>query len=275
MITLCFQGRSSISIADKEKYDIHELTRIMSLLRSPKGCPWDREQTHLSIRENFIEEAYEAVEAIDTNNVSLLKEELGDVLLQVVFHTQIEEEAGNFTFGDVCDGICRKLIRRHPHIFGDVKADGNAEVLRNWEDIKKSEKNHETFTQTLKNIPPSLPALMRAEKVQKRAARSGFDYPGLEWAKKDLSNELVELDAAIESGNTQSAMEELGDVLFSVINVARFLDINAEESLTKSTNKFISRFEKVEGLAVERGINMEQADLQVLDSLWKEAKNKD
>jgi len=258
----------------KERYGIDDLLRIMELLRSPGGCPWDKVQTHQSIRKNFIEETYEVVEAIDNQDASLLREELGDVLLQVVFHTQMERERGIFDFGDVCDGICKKLILRHPHIFSDTVADTPAEVLKNWEEIKKQEKRQTTHAQVLKSVPRVLPSLMRSEKVQHRAAKSGFDYPDVEWAMGDLRSEVEELAQAIAQKDAASVDEELGDLLFSVVNVARFVQVDPEHSLKKSCDKFISRFAHVEQIAADRGVALEGADMDLLDDLWQEAKTK-
>ena len=259
----------------KEEYGIQDLLAIMELLRSPNGCPWDKVQTHESIRKNFIEETYEVVEAIDTQDTRLLQEELGDVLLQVVFHSQIEKERGGFDFSNVCDGICKKLILRHPHIFSNVIADTADEVVQNWEEIKKQEKQQTTAAETLKSVPKVLPALMRSEKVQSRAAKTGFDYPNVAGAMRDLRSEVDELCEAIEAGAQQNICEELGDVLFSAVNVSRFVKVDAEHALAKSCDKFISRFEQVEQIAVQRGVNISGADLKELDILWQEAKNKE
>ena len=257
----------------KERYGIGDLLSIMELLRSEQGCPWDREQTHRSIRGNLIEETYEVVEAIDNEDAELLQEELGDVLLQVVFHAQMEKEAGSFDFDDVCDGICKKLILRHPHIFADGKAGTSQEVLRNWDAIKRAEKHRDTAADSLKSVPRPLPALMRSAKVQNRAAKVGFDYPDFAMAMGDLRSEVEELAEALEQGNGQAVEEELGDLLFSAVNVSRLKRMDPEQALTKSCDKFIRRFEQMEKLAAARGIQMEEASIQVLDSLWKEAKN--
>lgn len=259
----------------KKQYGMDDLLHIMELLRAPGGCPWDREQTHQSIRKNFIEETYEAVEAIDTGDTALLKEELGDVLLQVVFHTQMEHEQGRFSFDDVCDGICKKLILRHPHIFSDTLAATSAEVLRNWEDIKKQEKQHTTQTQVLSSVPRTLPALMRSEKIQHRAAKVGFDYPDAHRAFADMCSEVEELEQAMESGKQEAVFEELGDLLFSVVNVSRFVSVDAEHSLEKACDKFTARFEQVELLAGSRNIDMSKAGIDLLDILWQEVKNKE
>ena len=256
----------------KERYSIADLLDIMEILRSENGCPWDREQNHQSIRKNFIEETYEVVEAIDREDTALLQEELGDVLLQVVFHAQMEKEKGSFSFDDVADGICKKLILRHPHIFADVKADTSEEVLRNWDAIKKVEKGQRTATDTLKSVPKVLPALMRSEKVQSRAAKAGFDFEGIEPVYGSLCSEVEELAEAVQSKNISDIQEELGDVLFSVVNLSRFLKVDAEEALYNATEKFIKRFEQVERLAQQRGIDMKKESMQTLDELWKSVK---
>ncbi len=262
----------SILYPKKDKYGMEDLLSIMQHLRSPQGCPWDQVQTHDSIRQNFIEETYEAVEAIDLKDTELLKEELGDVLLQVVFHCRIEEEQGHFGFEEVCDGICRKLLQRHPHVFADACADTPDEVLENWEKIKQESKGQTTQTDAVKSVPKTLPALMRAQKVQKRAGKSGFEYPDVFWAMDDLESELDELQEAMDQNNDAACAEELGDVLFSVVNVARKLSLEPELCLTRATEKFIRRFEVVEKLAQQRGICMDPDKISQLQELWNEAK---
>lgn len=257
----------------RRRYGVSDLIEIMRLLRSPGGCPWDREQTHASIRKNLIEEAYEVADAIDLNDEALLCEELGDLLLQVVFHSRISEEAGEFSLDDVADGICKKLIIRHPHIFGDVKVSGSDEVLDNWDEIKKREKGQSTATETLRAVPRTFPALMRSQKVQKRAAKTGFDYPDVEMALSDLENEIAELRAAMANADKPACAEELGDLIFSAVNVTRKLRFDAEECLTRSCDKFVDRFERVEELAAERCIEMREAPLDLLNRLWDEAKH--
>lgn len=257
---------------NKPKYQIGDLLEIMRLLRGPDGCPWDKQQTHHTIRRNFLEEAYEAAEAIDDGNPELLREELGDVLLQVVFHCQMEAEQGGFDFDDVCDGICRKLIERHPHIFAGATATTPQEVLSNWEDIKKQTKGQSTQAEVLGSVPKTLPALMRSEKIQQRAAKVGFDYPDTARAFSDLESEVSELASAIGKADAQNAVEELGDLLFSVVNVARFLSVDPERALEKSCEKFVRRFAGVERLAAERGVDMLSAGIDRLDILWQEVK---
>lgn len=258
----------------KETYGIDDLIELIRILREPGGCPWDREQTHKSIRKDFIEETYEVIEAINKEDRELLKEELGDVLMQVVFHTRIETEEGGFDFNDVCDGICKKLIVRHPHVFASDKAETCADVLLKWDDIKKKTKNQKTQTSVMESIPRELPALMRAQKVQKKAADVGFDWNDISGAFDKIKEETQEVKDAIESGDGDAVLDETGDLIFSCVNVARFAGVNSEEALTHTTDKFIKRFKIVESLASERGIKMENASLEVLDGLWDEAKNK-
>lgn len=256
----------------KDKYGFNDLVEIMKILREPGGCPWDAEQTHESIRRNFLEETYEAVEAIDTGDSELLCEELGDVMLQVVFHAQISEDSGDFTIDEVCDGICKKLIIRHPHVFADTKADTSEKVLENWDKIKMQTKSQTTYAETLDSVSHALPALIRAEKVQHKAKKCGFDWNSVDGALEKLSEEITELREAISSGNANASFEELGDVLFSAVNVSRFIDVDGEKALSDATDKFIARFAKVESLANEKGIDMKNSTLEELDALWDEVK---
>ena len=256
----------------KDTYDINDLIHIMRILRAPDGCPWDRVQTHESIRQNFIEETYEAVEAIDKGDSPLLKEELGDVLMQVIFHSLMEEEAGRFDFNDVCNDVCQKLIIRHPHVFGNIEADTPQEVLKNWDAIKMQTKSQKSNADSVDDVARSLPALMRAQKVQKRSAKSGMDFRSAEDAATKVPEEQRELFAAIDSGDQAKIEDELGDLLFSVVNIARFAGVDAEQALTRSTDKFAKRFRAVEALAQERGIDMKSAPDSLIDSLWEEIK---
>lgn len=256
----------------KDRYTIDDLLNIMRLLRSPNGCPWDKEQTHQSIRNCFIEETYEAVEAIDTNDSELLKEELGDVLLQVLFHSQLESEAGVFDFFDVVDGIAQKMVIRHPHVFGSTVVNDSDEVLVNWDAIKKETKNQTTQAEVLQSVSKALPALMRSAKVQQKAAKVGFDWPDVSGALDKVGEETQELKDAIASGSQDDRVEELGDLLFSVVNVSRFLHIEPEQALSLSCDKFISRFQKMEQLAKDRGIDMTGSTLEELNLLWDDAK---
>lgn len=258
----------------KEKYDINDLLEIMRILRSENGCPWDREQDHKSIRKDFLEETYEVVEAIDTEDSELLLEELGDVLLQVVFHSRIEEEKGGFGFGDVADGICQKLIVRHPHVFGDVTAETSGEVLKNWNNIKQQTKGQETYSETLESVCTALPALMRAQKVGQRAKRAGMDFKDVSQVLECLESEIAELKEAMAENNSSHISEELGDVLFSCVNLARHLNCDAEEALMRSTDKFMKRFKNTEDLIRCEGIDMRSLNIDELDAYWRKAKTK-
>lgn len=258
----------------KERYSIEDLLEIMSLLRSENGCPWDREQTHESIRKNFIEETYEAVEAIDLGDPKMLREELGDVLLQVVFHTQMEKEKGNFDFDDVCDEICKKLVVRHPHIFGEENIGRAADVADRWEEIKKETKGQKTGIETLRAVPKQLPALMRSAKLQQRAEKSGGYHFDIAWSLRKLDEEVSELREAIVSNNALRCGEEIGDLLFSAVYAARTLDLEPEECLTASSEKFIRRFAAAEEIAAEEGRILSDYRGEELSSLWQRAKEK-
>jgi len=256
-------------LADKPKYDMDDLLTVMRILR--EKCPWDREQTHESIRKNLIEEAYEVAEAIDERDADMLAEELGDLLLQVVFHAEIER--GVFDFSDVCDGICRKLVMRHPHIFSDTQAGTSEQVLANWEDIKKDEKRHVTYSQTVEAVPKSLPGLMRAQKMASRAAKCGFDRQGIDGVLDKLAEEVDEFRRAVKSGDANHAREELGDVFMAAANAARFMDADAEEVLAGSCEKFSGRFGLMERLAEAEGFRLDELDDVQLDRLWEQAKS--
>ena len=261
-----------VDFTRKDKYNIEDLLHIMELLRSPGGCPWDAEQTHESIRKDFIEETYEVIEAINKNDKELLKEELGDVLLQVAFHTQIEKEENGFEFSDVCDGICKKLIERHPHVFGDINVSSTDEVLTNWDNIKRKSKGQKTQGSSMLKVPKELPALMRAQKIQSKAKKAGFDWDNIDGAFEALYSEIEELKSAMKNKDAEEIKNEMGDLLFSCVNVSRFLDVESEEALTLSNEKFIERYVMVEKLAEERNINMKETPIEELDELWKEAK---
>ena len=258
----------------KEKYSIEDLLEIMSLLRSENGCPWDREQTHSSIRKNFIEETYEAVEAIDCGNPDMLREELGDVLLQVVFHAQMEKEEGSFDFGDVCDGICKKLIVRHPHIFGEENIGEANAVADRWDEIKKETKGQKTGSETLLAVPKQLPALMRCAKLQQRAEKSGGYRFDTAWALRKLDEENGELREAIASNDAVRCGEEIGDLLFSAVYAARTLDLEPEECLTASSEKFIRRYSAAEDIAKDSGRKLAEIRGEELSAIWQQAKEK-
>lgn len=248
------------------------LIGIMKTLRSENGCPWDREQTYKSLKRYFIEETYEYLEVVDLEDKERMCEELGDVLLQVVFHAEIASENGDFNIEDVINGICNKLIHRHPHVFGDVKAENSGEVLKNWEEIKKKEKGLADQTSVLQDVPSNLPALMRSYKVQQKAAQVGFDWDNTSDVFAKIREEIDELEAEYKKKDKDAINNELGDVLFSVVNLARFLKVHPELALTHSTNKFISRFEYIEKKAAENGKNLNEMTLKEMDVLWEKAK---
>lgn len=263
-----------VDFKQKECYNIEDLVEIIRLLRAPGGCPWDAEQTHESIKKNLIEETYEVIEAVNKDDKELMCEELGDLLMQVVFHAQMEAEAGTFDFDNVADGVCKKLVERHPHVLGEVSVSGVDDVLTNWDAIKRKTKGQKTTTESMFSVPRELPALMRATKLQKKAADVGFDWPDIGGALDKLEEEIAELRAAIGAGDKQNIKEELGDILFSAVNVSRFVKADAEEALTDASDKFLARFTQVEALANERGIDMKNSTLEVLDALWDEVKAK-
>lgn len=255
----------------KEKYDFQDLLQVMRILRSENGCMWDKEQDHHSIRRCFIEETYEVCEAIDNEDTALLLEELGDVLFQVVFHTRIEEEQGHFTMDDVTDGICKKMIYRHPHVFGTTEVDSTDEVLRNWEELKKTEKSQSSVTDTLNSVARTLPALIRSEKVQKKAAKAGFAWASMEDALAKIREELEETERAAKGDG--DIREEIGDLLFAVTNVARYAEVDPEEALNQTTEKFIHRFAHVEDAVSKQNKSIADMTLRELCALWNEGKH--
>ena len=256
----------------KEKYDFDDLVEVVRCLRLPDGCPWDKEQTHKSIRQDFIEETYEVIEAIDNEDTALLREELGDVLLQVVFHAQTEREKGVFDIHDVANDICQKMIVRHPHVFGDVNADTTDKVLDNWDKIKMQTKEQSTQSEAMDSIARSLPSLIRASKMQKKAAKVGFDFECLDDAAAKVTEELAEVKAACESGDENAKAEEIGDLLFSVVNVARFAGVDSEKALYDACEKFLARFTAMERSAADNGVDLKDLSLSELDSHWNAAK---
>lgn len=262
----------AIDFQFKDRYDFSDLVEIVRVLRAPGGCPWDAEQTHQSIRENFLEETYEVIEAIDTLNPELMQEELGDVLLQIVLHSDMAKEEGWFTIDDVSNDICQKLIIRHPHVFGDVSVSSTGEVLKNWDDIKRKTKKQKTQSEAMAAIPATYPALMKAQKVQSKARKAGFDWDDPQGAFDKIAEESLELREALARGDAEAIEDELGDLLFSAVNVARFCHCDAETALEKSTQKFMARYTVTERLAREKGIDMKESSIEVLDELWDEAK---
>ncbi len=260
------------ALVGKDNYRFEDLVEVMEILRSEDGCPWDREQDHHSIRDDLIEETYEVIEAIDTDDPELLREELGDVMLQVVFHSRIAEESGIFNIDDVANDICVKLIHRHPHVFGEISVENSAQVLSNWEKIKSDEKERRTVTQKLRSIPPQLPALMRATKVGKKA--SCFDFETTEAVMDKLAEEMVEVSEAIDSGMTADIEEEIGDLLLTVTSLCRKVGVKAEDALNKATEKFIDRFELVENILLQQGKDINDLPMSELDAIWDKIKEK-
>ncbi|MBT8045571.1 MAG: nucleoside triphosphate pyrophosphohydrolase [Pontiella sp.] len=252
---------------------MERLLEVMRKLRAPDGCPWDREQTNESLKSDLIEEAYEVIDAIESGNLSHLEEELGDLLLQVVFHSQICEENGHFEFSDVAEAIIDKLKRRHPHVFGEVQVSDSGEVLQNWDAIKKAEKKEGgKLASIVSGIPKHLPALQKAHQVQKRAARAGFDWEHIDAVFDKLHEEIEEVKEAINRNHEEDIRSELGDLLFSVVNVSRFLGHNPEELLNHNVKKFVSRFQKVEDKVHATGKEFKELTLDELDAFWDEAK---
>ena len=248
-------------------YGIDELLDVMQVLRSEQGCPWDREQTHASLRGDFLEECYEAIEAIDCESVPMLREELGDVLLQVVFHCQIEAEKDSFRFDDICDELCRKLIVRHPHVFGDTKVNSTKDILDNWDKLKAEEKKHRKSA--MDGISKAQSALMSAQKISKKAVKTGFEWPDEESLYDCIYSEFEEFKDAKKEGNREHMEEEFGDILFAVVNLARWNKIDAEQALLKSNKKFMTRFRKMEELATKP---LTEYSFEEFDELWRKAK---
>lgn len=257
----------------KDRYDMDDYRALIHYLRSPKGCPWDREQTHQSIRRNVLEEAYETAHAIDTEDTENLREELGDLLMQVLLHADMEEEKGNFNLDDVADASCKKLVFRHPHVFGSVRAEDSDAVLRTWDEQKKAEKGQKTVTDSMTSVPEVMPALWRADKIQKKAGEAGFEWPDKSYAMRKLREETEELCEAIEKQDADNIFEEIGDVLFSAVKVARFEGVDPEMALHKACEKFMRRFAFVEAEANALGKKTSDMDLAQLDNLYQRARN--
>ncbi len=247
------------------------LVEIMERLRGPGGCPWDAEQTHSSLTRYLLEESYEVVEAIDAGSPKMLKEELGDLLLQPVFHAAIAAEAGEFAITDVLLAINEKLVRRHPHVFGDQVIKSSSAQVENWEKIKKEEKGTERKS-ALSGVPPQLPALLRAQKLTEKAARVGFDWEHVDQVFAKVLEELHEFEETMVEGNQERMEAELGDLLFAIVNLGRFLTINPEEALRKTMTRFTTRFEHVEDSLHHQGRQMNDATLEEMNHLWEEAK---
>lgn len=258
-------------VSGTTQFDITPLKEVMATLRAPGGCIWDMEQTHQSLRRYMIEEVYEVLEAIEQEDATLLCEELGDLLLQIVFHARIAEESGLFSMQEVIDGITRKLIHRHPHVFGDVSVRDAGEVVLNWEAIKKAEKK-DSRSSALDGVPAALPALLRADKLQQKAAGVGFDWDNIDPVWEKIREELAELREAVAENNKAEMENELGDVLFSVVNLARFLKLDSELALNQTSRKFSERFRFVENKVLASGRPWKDFSLSELDSFWNEAK---
>ena len=256
----------------EENRDFDRLVELMRRLRGPGGCPWDAEQTHESLKRYLIEETYEVVEAIDKNDPELLKEELGDLLLQPVFHAVIAEEMDAFTMDDVLESINDKLIRRHPHVFGDQVVRTADEQVENWEQIKKSEKGEERKS-ALAGVPPHMPALMKAQKLTEKAARVGFDWEHVDQVFAKVLEELHEFEETMAAGDETRMEAELGDLLFAIVNLGRFLSLNPEEALRKTIDRFSRRFAHIEETMHTKGVNIREASLEEMERLWEEAKS--
>ena len=254
----------------KAHYDVNDYRRIIHLLRGEGGCPWDREQTHESIRRNLLEEAYEVCEAIDERSPEHLREELGDLLMQVLFHADMEAEAGRFDLDDVADTACRKLILRHPHVFGSTQVSSSAEVLENWDAIKRREKNQKSTGDAMDSVARSLPALWRAEKIQGKAHKAGFDWPDVDGALDKVREEVDELEDAV--CRSEGVEEELGDALFALVKVARFTGVDPETALHATCEKFIRRYRFMEEEAARRGRPLQELTLAQQEELYQLAK---
>lgn len=252
--------------------EFDRLVDIVAKLRAPGGCPWDREQTHKSILSCLLDESYEFFEAVDENDPYKIREELGDILLQVVLHSQMASEENKFTIEDVSREISDKLIRRHPHVFGDVQVESSREVLHNWEQIKKNEKGKEHRKYLVDDIPDALPALFRAEKMQRRVAKVGFDWKDVRPVLDKVEEEIREFREAILKGDNENAFEELGDILFALVNVGRHHNISAEDALRGTTYKFARRFRYIEDKFKELGKDINKASLEEMDMYWEESK---
>ena len=263
----CRRSKIVLDFLCKESYDLRDFVALVSYLRSPNGCPWDQVQTHESIRRNFLEETYEACEAIDTGDLVHMREELGDVLMQVLFHTDIEREAGHFDIDDVADAACKKLVYRHPHVFRRDEPD-----TPDWDTMKQRERAQTTTAEAMDSVARSLPALWRCDKIQAKAAKTGFEWPDVHAALDKVDEETRELRAAVASGDTEAIGDELGDLLFAAVKVARFAGIDPEQAAHAACEKFIRRFSAMETAAANDGTALEQCTLAQMLSLWQQAK---
>lgn len=263
----CRRSKIVLDFLCKESYDLRDFVALVSYLRSPNGCPWDQVQTHESIRRNFLEETYEACEAIDAGDLVHMREELGDVLMQVLFHTDIEREAGHFDIDDVADAACKKLVYRHPHVFRRDEPDAP-----DWDTMKQRERAQTTTAEAMDSVARSLPALWRCDKIQSKAAKTGFEWPDVHAALDKVDEETRELRAAVASGDTEAIGDELGDLLFAAVKVARFAGIDPEQAAHAACEKFIRRFSAMETAAANDGTALEQCTLAQMLTLWQRAK---
>lgn len=263
----CRRSKIVLDFLCKESYDLRDFVALVSYLRSPNGCPWDQAQTHESIRRNFLEETYEACEAIDAGDLVHMREELGDVLMQVLFHTDIEREAGHFDIDDVADAACKKLVYRHPHVFRRDEPDAP-----DWDTMKQRERAQTTTAEAMDSVARSLPALWRCDKIQAKAAKTGFEWPNVHAALDKVDEETRELRAAVVSGDTEAIGDELGDLLFTAVKVARFAGIDPEQAAHAACEKFIRRFAAMETAAANDGTALEQCTLEQMLTLWQQAK---
>lgn len=263
----CRRSKIVLDFLCKESYDLRDFVALVSYLRSPRGCPWDQVQTHESIRRNFLEETYEACEAIDAGDLVHMREELGDVLMQVLFHTDIEREAGHFDIDDVADAACKKLVYRHPHVFRRDEPDAP-----DWDTMKQRERAQTTTAEAMDSVARSLPALWRCDKIQAKAAKTGFEWPDVHAALDKVDEETRELCAAVASGDTEAIGDELGDLLFAAVKVARFAGIDPEQAAHAACEKFIRRFSAMETAAANDGTALEQCTLAQMLTLWQQAK---
>ncbi len=257
----------------KEKYGLNDFIRIIDVLRGPGGCPWDIKQTHESLKRNAVEEAYEVCDAIDEGSMDHLREELGDLLMQVIFHASIAKENGGFDLDDIADEAVKKLIHRHPHVFGTVKADTPEEVLANWDAIKRADRGQQSVASAMDGISRGLPGLMRSEKIQNKAAKLGFDWPEVSGAMDKLREETGELQEGIDAGDIENIKEEIGDVLFSAVNVARFYKLDSEECMHAACAKFLRRFRYLEEGAAKRGLRLEDMTLGQMEEIYQQARH--
>jgi tetrapyrrole methylase family protein / MazG family protein len=254
------------------KDNLPDLIALMAKLRSENGCPWDRKQTTESLKPFLIEECYEVLDALDDGSSEKIKEELGDLLFQIVFHARIAEEQGLFSFQDVILTNIEKMTRRHPHVFGDVHLSTDKEVLANWEEIKKKEKGYERRKSILEGVPRHLPSLLRAHSIQERAARVGFDWSRIDDALPKLDEEIAEFKESLEREDASGIEEELGDMFFMLVNISRFLEVNPENALRKTISKFIQRFRFIEESAVDAGKSLSDMTLDEMEELWQKSK---